>query len=126
MSEAIDNVINAIQRGMSIRPKIGGFPFLAEALHQAGVKQNTWYLPSAQSMYSTDNGNVAYQGTPLLNGAVDIPVFNQEAVIRAIRIDQSGESTFPEFLQAVWGSFQEGTKFPRTPLQPFANLGCSQ
>lgn len=25
-----------------------------------------------------------------------------------------------------WGSLQEGTKFPGTPLQPFARLGCSQ
>ncbi len=25
-----------------------------------------------------------------------------------------------------WGSLQEGTKFPSTPLQPFASLGYSQ
>lgn len=24
------------------------------------------------------------------------------------------------------GSFQEGTEFPNTPLQPFTSLGCSQ
>ena len=26
----------------------------------------------------------------------------------------------------VWGSLQEGTKFPAAPLQPFTSLGCSQ
>ena len=29
-------------------------------------------------------------------------------------------------INSRWGSFQEGTKFLSTPLQPFASLGCSQ
>jgi uncharacterized protein YbcV (DUF1398 family) len=32
----------------------------------------------------------------------DIPTFDREALIHALRIDQAGESTFPEFLKASW------------------------
>jgi hypothetical protein len=40
------------------------------------------------------------QGAPLASGTVDVPTFNREALIAALRIDQAGESTFPEFLEA--------------------------
>jgi uncharacterized protein YbcV (DUF1398 family) len=33
---------------------------------------------------------------------MDVPPFNQDALIVALRIDQAGESSFPEFLQAAW------------------------
>jgi uncharacterized protein YbcV (DUF1398 family) len=42
------------------------------------------------------------QGNPLITGAVDVPAFDKGALIKAIRIDQAGESTFPEFLDASW------------------------
>lgn len=42
------------------------------------------------------------QGAPLVNGAVDVPRFDEEALIKALRVDQAGESTFPEFLNATW------------------------
>jgi uncharacterized protein YbcV (DUF1398 family) len=42
------------------------------------------------------------QGAPLVNGTVDVPAFNEEALIKALRVDQAGESTFPEFLDATW------------------------
>ena len=47
---------------------------------------------------------VVMQGTPLLSGTSDMPAFNQEALIRPLRIDQAGESTFPEFLAASWAA----------------------
>lgn len=37
-----------------------------------------------------------------MTGAVDVPVFDDEALIRALRMDQAGESTFPKFLEASW------------------------
>ena len=40
MSKAIENLQAAQQRAMAIRPKVGGFPYLAEALRQAGVTRN--------------------------------------------------------------------------------------
>lgn len=42
------------------------------------------------------------QGAPLVNGAVDVQPFDEEALIKALRVDQAGESTFPEFLNATW------------------------
>jgi uncharacterized protein YbcV (DUF1398 family) len=31
-----------------------------------------------------------------------VPPFDREALIRALRTDQAGESTFPEFLASAW------------------------
>lgn len=87
---------------MAIRPKVGGFPYLAEVLRQAGVTRNLWYLPACQSVFLTNDGPVAMQGAPLVSGIADVPPFDREALINAIRTDQSGESTFPEFLAASW------------------------
>jgi len=102
MSKAIENLQKAQQFAMSIRPKVGGFPYLAEALRKAGITQNIWNLPSCQSIYLTQYGSVVSQGSPLVNTTVDIPKFNREALIKALRIDQAGQSSFPEFLKASW------------------------
>ena len=42
------------------------------------------------------------QGQPLVTNIADIPVFDEKAVIRALREDQAGRTTFPEFLMAIW------------------------
>jgi len=102
MSRAIENLQSAMQQAMAGRPKVGGFPYLAETLRRAGVKRNFWFLPSCQSVYLTDEGPVVQQGTPLLSGMVDIPRFDKDALIAALRRDQAGEGTFPEFLLASW------------------------
>lgn len=102
MSEAIENLQRAQQRAMAGRPKVGGFPYLAETLRRAGVTRNLWYLPSCQSVYLTELGPVVMQGTPLVTGIADVPPFDREALVRALRTDQAGNSTFPEFLAATW------------------------
>ncbi len=102
MSKAIEVLISAQKQAMTIRPKVGGFPYLAEVLRQAGVKRNLWHLPSLQSTYFTNSGPVVQQGTPLVTGMVDIPAFNRDALLAALRSDQAGNSTFPEFLLATW------------------------
>ncbi|PRC94055.1 DUF1398 domain-containing protein [Solimicrobium silvestre] len=102
MNNAIENLKSAQQRAMAGRPKAGGFPYLAETLRSAGVKRNCWFLPSCQSFYVTELGPVAVQGTPLIEGMADVPPFNREALITALRIDQAGKSTFSEFLIASW------------------------
>jgi uncharacterized protein YbcV (DUF1398 family) len=102
MSKAIENLQAAQQRAMAGRPKVGGFPYLAETLRRAGVTRNIWSLPACQSLYLTAAGPVVTQGTPLVSGAVDAPPFNREALITALRTDQAGNSTFPEFLAASW------------------------
>ena len=104
VSKAIEKLQAAQQRAMAGRPKVGGFPYLAETLRRAGVTRNLWFLPAAQSLYLTEDGPVVIQGTPLLSGPVDVPPFNREALITALRTDQAGKSTFPEFLMASWRS----------------------
>jgi uncharacterized protein YbcV (DUF1398 family) len=50
----------------------------------------------------TSDGPVVTVGTPLVTGTSDVPAFNREALIVALRTDQAGQSTFPEFLAASW------------------------
>ncbi len=104
MSKATENLIAAMKQAMSIRPKVGGFPYLAETLRAAGVSRNLWFLPACQSLYLTNEGAVINQGTPLVNGMADIPPFDQEALIRALRTDQAGQSTFDQFLASSWNA----------------------
>jgi uncharacterized protein YbcV (DUF1398 family) len=102
MSKATDNLEEALKRGMAARPKIGGFPYLAESLRRAGILRNLWFLPACESLYLTNNGAVVNQSQPLVSGTLDEPPFQRDALIHALRTDQAGESTFPEFLAASW------------------------
>jgi uncharacterized protein YbcV (DUF1398 family) len=97
MSKAIETLQAAQKRAMAGRPKVGGFPYLAETLRRAGVTRNLWYLPSCQSLYLTEQGPLAMQGAPLISGTADVPAFDKDALIKALRTDQVGESTFPSF-----------------------------
>lgn len=101
-SKAIENLESAQHRAMAGRPKVGGFPYLAETLRSAGVTRNLWSLPSCQSLYLTEQGPVVMQGTPLLTGMADVPPFDRDRLIAALRSDQAGQSAFPEFLMAAW------------------------
>ncbi len=102
MNKITEKLTEAQKYAMSIRPKVGGFPVLAEVLRQAGVQMNRWSLPSCQSVYLMKEGSVVQQGTPLVTGTHEIPKFDRDALIAAIRTDQEGRSTFPEFLQSAW------------------------
>lgn len=102
MSGAIVNLQAAMERAAAGRPKVGGFPYLAETLRRAGVTRNMWSLPGCQSLFLTEKGPVVMQDQPLVIGAADVPPFDREALIQALRTDQAGESSFPEFLAASW------------------------
>ncbi len=104
MSTIIEKLTTAQKHAMSVRPKVGGFPVLAEVLRQAGVLMNHWSLPSCQSVYVMKEGAVVQQGAPLVSGTYDVPRFNRDALITALRTDQAGRSTFSEFLQATWNA----------------------
>ena len=104
MSKAVENLQAAQKHAMSIGPRVGGFPYLAETLRRAGVTRNIWSLPACQSIFLTNDGPVVMQGEPLVSGVADIPAFDRDGLIRALRVDQAGESTFPEFLAASWRS----------------------
>jgi uncharacterized protein YbcV (DUF1398 family) len=102
MSDATSNLQAAQERAMAGRPHVGGFPYLAETLRCAGVTRNVWHLPACASLYLTNLGAVVQQGAPLVSGIADVAPFDEQALIAAIRADQAGESTFPQFLQATW------------------------
>lgn len=104
MNKALDELTKAMQFAMKIRPAVGGFPYLAEVLRQAGVIKNYWSLPSCQALYLTQHGPVVNQGNPLVTGMIEVPVFDRNALIQALRADQAGHSTFPEFLASAWKS----------------------
>jgi uncharacterized protein YbcV (DUF1398 family) len=59
-------------------------------------------LPACQSLYLTKHGPVVTLGKALETGTADVPPFDREARIKALRTDQAGESSFPEFLLASW------------------------
>ncbi len=98
---------------------------MAEILRTAGVIQNLWFLPSCQSIYLTKDGSVVYQGTPLVTGMCDIPAFDRDALIHALRIDQAGKSTFPEFLMASWkaGVIRYDVNFTERKVTYYGCLG---
>jgi uncharacterized protein YbcV (DUF1398 family) len=102
MSKAVENLAAAQLRAMASRPRVGGFPYLADTLRRAGVTHSSWFLPACEGLYLTEYGPVVTQGAPLLSGAVDVPPFAQDALVKALRRDQTGFSTFPEFLMAAW------------------------
>jgi uncharacterized protein YbcV (DUF1398 family) len=127
MSKAIENLLEAQKFAMSIRPKVGGFPYLAEVLRGAGVTRNLWSLPSCQSVYLTKYGTVVSQGASLVSGIADVPKFDREALIKALRIDQAGQSTFLEFLKASWeaGVISYDVDLERRQVTYFGALGES-
>lgn len=99
---AIENIVEAQKYAMKIRPKVGGFPVLAAVLKKFGVLKNVWYLPSCQSIYFTENGNVVFQGNPLVSNFADIPFFDKDSLIFALTKDKNGEGSFDEFLNSSW------------------------
>jgi hypothetical protein len=70
MSKAIENLEAAQRQAIATRPKVGGFPYLAETLRRAGVTRNFWFLPACQSVYLTNDGPVVIQGKPLATGTM--------------------------------------------------------
>lgn len=102
MKNLSDQLIAAQKYAMSVRPRVGGFPVLAEVLRRAGIRNNRWSLPSCQSVYLMERGSVVQQGAPLVTGTHEVPQFDHEALVAAIRADQRGETSFVEFLNSAW------------------------
>jgi uncharacterized protein YbcV (DUF1398 family) len=102
MSTATTTLQTALDRGAAVRPEVGGFPYLAEALRQAGVTRCRMAVPANAFVYLTDAGPVAVQGEPLFSGMTDVPPFDEQALIAALRADQGGRTTFPEFVEGCW------------------------
>ncbi|WP_330234646.1 DUF1398 family protein [Streptomyces sp. NBC_00566] len=99
---AVPNLKAALARAAEVRPKVGGFPHLAEVLRQAGVTRCAMTVPSNAMLYVTEQGPVAVQGEPLFTGMTDVPLFDRAALLAALRADQAGATAFPEFVRGCW------------------------
>jgi uncharacterized protein YbcV (DUF1398 family) len=97
-----DRVREALRQGASVRPAIGGFPYFAQALRAAGLVSIDTDLASGGSVYHSSTEAVCDTFAALGGGLAPVPAWNEVAVIAAIRIDQAGQSAFPEFLAACW------------------------
>jgi uncharacterized protein YbcV (DUF1398 family) len=100
--DLVVTVEEARRHGMRIRPAVGGFPYLAEALRSAGVTRFDFVVPSATAVYVTAQGAVVEQGEPLVGGSSSIAGFDEQSLVAALRADQEGRASFPEFVAAAW------------------------
>lgn len=98
------HLTRAMSRSEKGRPKLGGFPYLAECLRQEGFTKNTWYLPSGDSFYFSEEGSLVIPGKSLIDDISSSPDFSEKRIITALRVDQAGQTTFPEFLINIWKS----------------------
>lgn len=96
------NIQRAMLRASQVRPKVNGFPYLAECLRQEGITKNIWHLPSCDSFYFSEAGSLVNPGSPLIGRVGPCPSFNEAALIATLRADQAGQTTFPEFLMSAW------------------------
>jgi uncharacterized protein YbcV (DUF1398 family) len=96
----IEHIDSARALALRIRPAVGGFPYLAEVLRRASVQRYVFDVPSASVVYSTADGDVLYPGALIRHEPTIIPPFDEQALISALRRDQEGHSTFPEFVEA--------------------------
>lgn len=102
MSSAIANLQAAHERAAALRPQAHGFPYLAEVLRQAGVSTYHHSIPSGTTFYVTEAGPVVMQSDPVVQGMADVASWNEDALVAAIRTDQSGSSSYPQFARSCW------------------------
>ncbi|MFJ9594561.1 DUF1398 family protein [Streptomyces virginiae] len=103
-NDAIGRLKAAMERGAAARPRVGGFPYLAESLRRAGVAHCRMAVPSNAFLYLTDHGHVVVQGEPLVTGFAAAPPFDRDGLVAALRADQAGETAFPEFVRGCWSA----------------------
>lgn len=104
LSATTQRLTATFEKAMRVVPKVGSFPVLAEVLRREGVLFNYWYLPSCSSLYRTTYGDLVTQMPPLVTGTHQIAPFNRDALIEAIRADQTGETVFPQFLSDIYAA----------------------
>ncbi|MGW4686662.1 DUF1398 family protein [Streptomyces sp. NPDC004244] len=101
-TDPITRLQAAMERGAAVRPKVGGFPYLAESLRRAGVTHCRMAVPANAFLYLTEHGDVVVQGEPLVTGFAVAPPFDRSELVAALRADQAGRTTFPEFVRGCW------------------------
>lgn len=102
MNANIRRVLSALDAARQMPVREGHFPHLAALLYRTGITGNTWTLPACQAVYETHEGAVVIPGEPLLNTPAEVPPFCDKKLMAAICDDQSGNTTFREFLTRIW------------------------
>ena len=98
----VEKIAAAQAHGTEIRPTVGGFPYLAESLRLAGVTRIDVTVPSWTTVLTTAEGSVIQQGTPMTEGATEVPPFDEDAFVAGLRADQEGRIDFPEWMATTW------------------------
>ncbi len=98
----IETVQQAQRRGTAARPPVNGFPYYAEALRAAGISAVETSIATGGSVYHLADGAVAESFDPIVAPVSAVPKWDETELIAAIRADQAGRSSFPEFLGAAW------------------------
>jgi hypothetical protein len=68
MSKAIDNLTAAMKAAQAIRPRVGGFPYLAEVLRKAGGKAQRLVASIWPEPIPDSRGACRHAGATLGNG----------------------------------------------------------
>lgn len=103
-TDLVEVVRRALHRGGSVRPTTNGFPYFAEALHAAGITTVENCIPAGVSVYHLERGAVASSCEPIVESLTAVPDWDATKLIAAIRTDQAGRSTYPQFLRGAWNA----------------------
>jgi uncharacterized protein YbcV (DUF1398 family) len=103
-TDHVETVHEAQRRGVAARPRVNGFPYFAETLRAAGITSVETSIATGGSVYHLADGAVAETFEAMAAPVSAVPDWDEPALIAAIRADQGGLSTFPEFLGAAWSA----------------------
>ena len=106
MTDIIETIMEARERAAKIRETTSdsGFPYLVEVLRRVAVTACHVDVTSASALYVTPEGNVLVPGVGPAREATVVPEFDKAALIAAIEAKRARETTFPEFIAAVFGA----------------------
>lgn len=102
MSSLTTHLQKALDVAQDARPPVNGFPHFAEALRQAGISRIETSIATGGSIYHLHDAAVVQQFPAPAQSMAEIPNWDEPALITAIRADQAGRSTFPDFLRGAW------------------------
>jgi uncharacterized protein YbcV (DUF1398 family) len=94
----------AQQRAAAARPKVNGFPHYAETLRIAGITAIETSIATGGTVYHLSGGAVAESFGPIVEFAEVVPAWDEASLVAAIRADQAGRTSFPEFLRSSWNA----------------------
>jgi uncharacterized protein YbcV (DUF1398 family) len=98
----VTRLVEAQALAAAVRPRVGGFPYLAEALRQAGIERHRYVVPAGLGVFSSGVGTAVQQSIPIVSGVESTARWDVSALVAALRADQAGRTSFPRFAEACW------------------------